>query len=53
MAHPAVAAIISGARSVVEVEENHRLMTLPIPNDFWDELQHLNLLPPEAPTPHQ
>ena len=24
---------------------------LPIPNDFWDELQHLNLLPPEAPTP--
>src|SRR6202453_4472717 len=49
MAHPAVAAIIPGARSVAEVEENVRLMSLPIPNDFWEELRHLELLPPEAP----
>jgi D-threo-aldose 1-dehydrogenase len=53
MAHPAVAAIIPGARSVAEVEENVRLMSLPIPNDFWEELRRLELLPPEAPVPRQ
>jgi D-threo-aldose 1-dehydrogenase len=53
MAHPAVAAIIPGARSVSEVEENIRLMNLPIPKHFWDELRHLHLLPPEAPIPQQ
>ena len=51
MAHPAVAAIIPGARSVAEVEENVQLMSLPIPDDFWGELRHLNLLPREAPVP--
>lgn len=51
MAHPAVAAIIPGGRSVAEVEENFRLLNIPIPDDFWEELRHLNLLPPEAPTP--
>jgi D-threo-aldose 1-dehydrogenase len=51
MAHPAVRAIIPGARSVAEVEENFSLLNLDIPDDFWDELRHLNLLPPEAPTP--
>jgi D-threo-aldose 1-dehydrogenase len=51
MAHPAVAAIIPGARSAAEVEENFRLLSLPVPNDFWEELRHLNLLPPEAPVP--
>jgi D-threo-aldose 1-dehydrogenase len=53
LAHPAVAAVIPGARSVAEVEENARLVSLPIPDDFWDELQHLKLLPPEAPLPRQ
>ena len=53
MAHPAVAAIIPGARSVAEVEENVRLMSLPIPHDFWHELRRLELLPPEAPLPRQ
>lgn len=51
LAHPAVAAVIPGARSVDEVEENFRLMNLPIPDDFWDELRHLSLLPAEVPTP--
>ncbi len=51
MAHPAVAAIIPGARSVAEVEQNCRLFTFPIPNDFWEELRRLDLLPPEAPVP--
>jgi D-threo-aldose 1-dehydrogenase len=52
MAHPAVAAIIPGARSVAEVEENFRLLSMDIPDDYWEELRHLNLLSPEAPTPH-
>jgi len=26
-------------------------MSLDIPDDFWEELRHLNLLPREAPTP--
>jgi D-threo-aldose 1-dehydrogenase len=51
MAHPAVAAIIPGARSVAEVEQNCRLFTLPIHNDFWEELRRRDLLPPEAPVP--
>ena len=51
MAHPAVAAIIPGARSPAEVERNVELLELPIPKDFWEELRHLNLLPREAPVP--
>ena len=51
MAHPAVAAIIPGARCAAEVEENFRMTSMAIPDDFWEELRHLNLLPPEAPVP--
>jgi D-threo-aldose 1-dehydrogenase len=51
LAHPAVAATIPGARSAAEVEENFRLLNMAIPDDFWEELRDLNLLPPEAPTP--
>jgi len=51
MAHPAVAAIIPGARSASEVEQNVELLKRFIPNDFWDELRHLDLLPAEAPVP--
>ena len=40
-----------GPRSVAEVEENFLLLSMAIPNDFWQELRHLSLLPPEAPTP--
>ena len=51
LGHPAVAAIIPGARSVAEVEQNVQFMSISIPNDFWEELRYLNLLPPEAPVP--
>jgi len=51
LAHPAVAAIIPGARSVAEVEQNCHLFSLPIPHDFWLELRQLDLLPAEAPVP--
>jgi len=51
LAHPAVAAVIPGARSAAEVEENSRLMALPIPDDFWKELRAEGLVPREAPVP--
>jgi hypothetical protein len=36
---------------VAEVEENFRLLSLSIPNDLWEELQHLKLLPAEISVP--
>ncbi len=53
LAHPAVAAIIPGARSVAEVDENFRLMGFPIPQNFWAELRDKSLLPEDAPTPDE
>ena len=51
LAHPAVAAVIPGARTEGELEENFRLLREPIPADFWAELHHEGIIPPEAPTP--
>ena len=51
LAHPAVAAVIPGARSVAELEENFRLISHPIPGDFWADLRKKGLLPEEAPIP--
>ena len=51
LAHPAVAAVIPGARSVAELEENFRLISHPIPGDFWADLRSKGLLPEEAPVP--
>jgi len=51
LAHPAVASVIPGCRSVTEVEENCRLIKYPIPESFWDELRERKLLPKEAPVP--
>ena len=51
LAHPAVVAVIPGARSAAEVDENFRLMSQPIPRAFWVELRAAGLLPEEAPVP--
>lgn len=51
LAHPAVAAVIPGARSVAELEENFRLISQPIPGDFWTDLRMNGLVPEEAPVP--
>lgn len=53
LAHPAVAAVIPGARSVVEVEENVRMVTHPIPPEFWADLRSAGILPSEAPVPRK
>ncbi|MCY3506656.1 MAG: aldo/keto reductase [Chloroflexi bacterium] len=51
LAHPAVAAVIPGAASVAEVEENARMIEAPIPAALWSELKDAGLLHPAAPVP--
>jgi D-threo-aldose 1-dehydrogenase len=51
LAHPAVAAIIPGPRSVAEFEANLRLLRYPIPVALWADLRDAKLLHPDAPTP--
>ncbi len=50
-AHPVVATVIPGARTVAEVEQNAAMMRAPIPAALWAELKSGNLLPAEVPTP--
>ena len=51
LAHPAVAAVLTGVRSVAEVEDNVRMLDHPTPTDLWAELRHKELIPSAAPTP--
>ncbi len=51
LAHPAVAAILPGPRSVKELEANARLLRYPIPPTLWTDLRTAKLLHPDAPTP--
>lgn len=51
LAHPALAAVIPGAASVGEVEENVRMVETSIPSALWSELKDAGLLDPSAPTP--
>jgi len=44
LAHPAIASVIPGARSVAEVEENVALVEHPIPGELWADLQHDGLI---------
>jgi D-threo-aldose 1-dehydrogenase len=51
LAHPAVAAVLTGVRTNAELAENARLASLPVPDDLWAELKHEGLLPEAAPVP--
>jgi D-threo-aldose 1-dehydrogenase len=51
LAHPAVAAIIPGPRSVAEFAANLELLRRPIPAALWPDLRRAGLLHPDAPTP--
>ncbi len=51
LAHPAVAVVLTGARSTDELDQNVAFMQQPIPADLWAELKSEGLLPAEAPTP--
>ena len=50
-AHPAVAAVIPGARTADEMRTNARLMAVSIPFAVWGELKLAELIPPGAPVP--
>jgi D-threo-aldose 1-dehydrogenase len=49
--HPAVACVIVGARTPVEIEDTRRMLDLPIPNELWKHLKDQMLIRLEAPTP--
>lgn len=51
LGHPAVLAVIPGARTPEEVEENVALMQTAIPPPFWSSIKAEGLLGPEVPTP--
>ena len=51
LAHPAIVSVIPGARSLAEVEENVRMVELPIPGELWGELKQAGLIVADAPTP--
>ena len=51
LAHPAVRAVIPGARSAAEVRQNLKLLRTPLPAALWDDLRSAALLRSDAPTP--
>jgi D-threo-aldose 1-dehydrogenase len=51
LAHPAVAVVLTGARTTEELDQNVTFMQHPIPADLWAELKSGGLLPADAPTP--
>jgi D-threo-aldose 1-dehydrogenase len=51
LAHPAVAAIVAGVRSVDHFDDYPRLLREPIPDALWAELRAEKLIPSEAPVP--
>lgn len=50
-AHPAIAVVLAGARTVGELDGNHVMMRLPIPDGFWVELRKRGLVASAAPLP--
>ncbi|WP_153102317.1 aldo/keto reductase [Paraburkholderia hayleyella] len=50
-AHPAVATVLTGARSATEVRENLAAFEQPLPAALWSDLRDAGLLDARAPTP--
>jgi D-threo-aldose 1-dehydrogenase len=53
LGHPAVACVLTGARSPAELEENVALFDLPIPPALWRDLKQERLLREDAPVPEE
>ena len=51
MAHPAIAAVLTGARRADELAQNVAMFDFPIPADLWQDLRDQGLLDERAPTP--
>lgn len=52
LAHPAINVILSGARSIAEVDDNVAMFQHPIPSALWDDLRSAGLLRDDMPTPN-
>ena len=50
-AHPAVATVLSGVRSVAELDENARMMAYDVPADLWRAIRTDGLVPENCPLP--
>ena len=51
LAHPNVASVVPGARSVNEIITNKKWFEHEIPHDFWLEMRAEGLLRMQAPVP--
>jgi D-threo-aldose 1-dehydrogenase len=51
LAHPAVASVIPGARTIAEFDQNLALATRAVPLAFWRALSDRGLIAPDAPLP--
>ena len=51
LAHPAVACVATGVRSIAEFDENRAAFEATIPAAFWQELREQRLIPLDAPVP--
>jgi D-threo-aldose 1-dehydrogenase len=51
LGHPAVQAVVIGARSPEEVDADTDAFEAPVPAALWAELKDRGLIPPEVPTP--
>ena len=51
LAHPAVVAVLTGARSPEEIRENASLAARPVPSELWSALAAEGLLDRDAPVP--
>lgn len=50
-AHPAVACVVPGARSIAELDENLAMSLIRIPGAFWRDLRSRRLVSADAPLP--
>jgi D-threo-aldose 1-dehydrogenase len=50
-AHPAVATVVAGVRTIAHLDDTVENLQVKIPDSLWDDLRAEGLLHPEAPTP--
>jgi D-threo-aldose 1-dehydrogenase len=51
MAHPSVASLVAGVRSIPHLDEYPALLAYPIPGELWDDLREQGLIAAAAPLP--
>ncbi len=49
--HPSVATVLTGSRSLTEIEQNVAMFRHPIPDAMWDEMRRERLIADHVPTP--